>query len=125
MFAGNRLLARRKMPIGALCEPRWMCLSLKIASCLRPTRNLLKVIPIGKRSSRSISDRTLNTKEETIHASSYYGRGQGFSVVTSSDLLIGQGHEVIALDNLITGRAENIAHLMGNPKFSFVKYNVL
>jgi dTDP-glucose 4,6-dehydratase len=38
--------------------------------------------------------------------------------------LIGQGHDVIALDNLITGRAENIAHLIGNPKFSFVKYNV-
>lgn len=50
--------------------------------------------------------------------------GAGFLGSHLSDLLIGQGHEVIALDNLITGRAENIAHLIGNPKFSFVKYNV-
>ena len=28
------------------------------------------------------------------------------------------------MDNLITGRVENIAHLMGNPKFSFIKYNI-
>ena len=50
--------------------------------------------------------------------------GAGFLGSHLSDLLIGQGHDVIALDNLLTGRAENIAHLIGNPKFSFVKYNV-
>lgn len=50
--------------------------------------------------------------------------GAGFLGSHLSDLLIGQGHDVIALDNLITGRAENISHLIGNPKFSFVKYNV-
>ncbi len=50
--------------------------------------------------------------------------GAGFLGSHLSDLLIGKGHEVIAMDNLITGRVENVAHLMGNPKFSFVKYNV-
>ena len=50
--------------------------------------------------------------------------GAGFLGSHLSELLVGQGHDVIALDNLITGRAENIAHLIGNPKFSFVKYNV-
>ena len=50
--------------------------------------------------------------------------GAGFLGSHLSDLLIGKGHEVVAMDNLITGRVENIAHLMGNPKFSFIKYNV-
>ena len=38
--------------------------------------------------------------------------GAGFLGSHLSDLLIGQGHDVIALDNLITGRAENISHLI-------------
>jgi len=50
--------------------------------------------------------------------------GAGFLGSHLSDLLIGKGHDVIVMDNLITGRAENIAHLMGHPRFSFVKYNV-
>lgn len=50
--------------------------------------------------------------------------GAGFLGSHLSDLLLSKGHEVVAMDNLITGRVENIAHLMGNPKFSFVKYNV-
>jgi dTDP-glucose 4,6-dehydratase len=50
--------------------------------------------------------------------------GAGFLGSHLCELLVGQGHEVISLDNLITGRAENIAHLMGHQRFSFVKYNV-
>ena len=50
--------------------------------------------------------------------------GAGFLGSHLSDLLIGQGHEVVAMDNLITGRTENIAHLIGHPRFSFIKYNV-
>jgi len=50
--------------------------------------------------------------------------GAGFLGSHLSDLLIGQGHEIVAMDNLITGRTENIAHLIGHPRFSFVKYNV-
>lgn len=50
--------------------------------------------------------------------------GAGFLGSHLSDMLIGKGHEVVAVDNLITGRAENIAHLMGHPRFSFIKYNV-
>ena len=29
-----------------------------------------------------------------------------------SDRLIGKGHEAVAMDNLITGRVENISYLM-------------
>jgi len=50
--------------------------------------------------------------------------GAGFLGSHLSDLLTSTGHEVIAMDNLITGRVDNIAHLMGHPRFSFIKYNV-
>ena len=40
------------------------------------------------------------------------------------DRLLAEGHEVIGLDNFVTGNRENIAHLMGNEKFSFYKHDV-
>ena len=40
------------------------------------------------------------------------------------DHLLADGHEVIGLDNFITGNPDNIAHLMGNEKFSFQKHDV-
>lgn len=50
--------------------------------------------------------------------------GAGFLGSHLCDLLVGQGHAVVCMDNFITGRPENIAHLMGREKFRFVKYNV-
>jgi len=35
------------------------------------------------------------------------------------DRLLAEGWDVLGLDNFITGREENLAHLQGNPKFSF------
>ncbi len=40
------------------------------------------------------------------------------------DRLITDGHEVIGLDNFVTGRAENIAHLMGHESFTFYRHDV-
>jgi len=40
------------------------------------------------------------------------------------DRLLLEGHNVIGMDNFITGHPENIAHLMGNAKFSFYKHDV-
>src|SRR6202051_1652767 len=34
-------------------------------------------------------------------------------------------YEVVCLDNLLTGNTRNIAHLMGNSRFRFIKYNVV
>ena len=48
----------------------------------------------------------------------------GFLGSHLSDRLLTEGHEVIGLDNFITGSPENIAHLMGNEKFSFYKHDV-
>ena len=50
--------------------------------------------------------------------------GAGFLGSHLCELFLEQGHEVRCLDNFITGRAENIAHLMGQERFGFVKYNV-
>jgi len=50
--------------------------------------------------------------------------GAGFLGSHLCDLLVNQGHQVLCMDNFITGRPENIAHLMGHERFQFIKYNV-
>jgi dTDP-glucose 4,6-dehydratase len=50
--------------------------------------------------------------------------GAGFLGSHLSDLLVENGHSVICMDNLVTGRMDNIAHLLSHERFSFVKYNV-
>ncbi|HEX8993083.1 MAG TPA: UDP-glucuronic acid decarboxylase family protein [Anaerolineales bacterium] len=40
------------------------------------------------------------------------------------DRLLADGHEVVGLDNFITGSRENIAHLMGNERFTFYRHDV-
>jgi len=51
--------------------------------------------------------------------------GAGFLGSHLSERLIAMGYDVVALDNLSSGNTDNIAHLMGNPHFAFVKYNVV
>ena len=51
--------------------------------------------------------------------------GAGFIGSHLSDLLISKGHEVVALDNLSTGRVENISHLRENPHFQLVVGSIL
>jgi dTDP-glucose 4,6-dehydratase len=50
--------------------------------------------------------------------------GAGFLGSHLCDLFLARGHEVICMDNFLTGSAENIKHLLGQPGFSFVKYDV-
>lgn len=40
------------------------------------------------------------------------------------DRFIRDGHSVVGLDNFITGNPENIAHLIGNERFEFVRHNI-
>jgi dTDP-glucose 4,6-dehydratase len=40
------------------------------------------------------------------------------------DRLLSEGHKVIGLDNFITGRPENLAHLVDNNQFSFIEHDV-
>lgn len=50
--------------------------------------------------------------------------GAGFIGSHLCDHLVTRGHDVIAMDNLITGNSDNIAHLIGNPHFRFVRHDV-
>jgi dTDP-glucose 4,6-dehydratase len=50
--------------------------------------------------------------------------GAGFLGSHLSDRLLAEGHHVIAIDNLITGKMDNIAHLAGNSKFQFIHHDV-
>jgi dTDP-glucose 4,6-dehydratase len=51
--------------------------------------------------------------------------GAGFLGSHLCDYFIGLGHEVICMDNLIKSEnVENIAHLLGNDRFKFIKYDV-
>jgi dTDP-glucose 4,6-dehydratase len=45
--------------------------------------------------------------------------GAGFIGSHMCDYLLDQGYSVLALDNLITGRKQNIAHLSTHPNFQF------
>ena len=40
------------------------------------------------------------------------------------DRLIDMGHEIIGMDNFITGNKQNLAHLSGNPFFTFIRHDV-
>ncbi len=50
--------------------------------------------------------------------------GAGFVGSHLCDRLLSEGHDVVALDNLQTGRRENLAHLERAPRFSLVVHDV-
>src|ERR1700761_2980527 len=50
--------------------------------------------------------------------------GAGFLGSHLTDYLLAKGHRVIVVDNLITGSADNIAHLAGNKNFKFIDQDV-
>jgi dTDP-glucose 4,6-dehydratase len=50
--------------------------------------------------------------------------GAGFLGSHLSDRFLAEGHTVIAMDNLITGTTDNIAHLAGHERFTFIKHDV-
>jgi dTDP-glucose 4,6-dehydratase len=50
--------------------------------------------------------------------------GAGFLGSHLCDRLLADGSQVIAVDNLLTGRMENIEHLVSNPRFSFIRQDV-
>jgi UDP-glucuronate decarboxylase len=50
--------------------------------------------------------------------------GAGFLGSHLCEKLLANGHEVVALDNLVTGSKSNIAHLLSNSKFEFIRHDV-
>jgi UDP-glucuronate decarboxylase len=51
--------------------------------------------------------------------------GAGFLGSHLCERLLREGHEVICIDNLFTGQKSNIAHLLANPRFEFVRHDVI
>jgi dTDP-glucose 4,6-dehydratase len=50
--------------------------------------------------------------------------GAGFIGSHLVDRLIAEGWQVVVIDNLITGREENLQHLMGRSDFEFIRHDV-
>lgn len=50
--------------------------------------------------------------------------GAGFIGSNLCDLLVKEGHSIICMDNLITGKRENIQHLLANSNFKFIEHDV-
>jgi dTDP-glucose 4,6-dehydratase len=50
--------------------------------------------------------------------------GAGFLGSHLCDALLGRGDEVVAIDNLATGRLQNIEHLFGHEGFRYVRHDV-
>ena len=50
--------------------------------------------------------------------------GAGFIGSHLCDVLLSQGHEVIAVDNLFTGTKRNMRHMTSNPNFEFIRHDV-
>lgn len=51
--------------------------------------------------------------------------GAGFLGSHLCKRLLNEGHDVICLDNLFTGRRENIVELFQNPSFEFIRHDVV
>ncbi len=50
--------------------------------------------------------------------------GAGFLGSHLSDRLLAEGYDVAAVDNLVTGSEDNIAHLRGNPRSEYIAQDV-
>jgi dTDP-glucose 4,6-dehydratase len=48
----------------------------------------------------------------------------GFLGSHLTDALLAQGHEILGVDNLSTGNPANLAHLTGNPRFTFLNQDI-
>ena len=50
--------------------------------------------------------------------------GAGFLGSYLSEQLLAQGHEILCVDNFLTGARNNIDHLIGHPRFRFMRHDV-
>jgi UDP-glucuronate decarboxylase len=51
--------------------------------------------------------------------------GAGFLGSHLCERLLNDGQEVVCIDNLFTGQKANIAHLLANPNFEFVRHDII
>ncbi|MBP6783413.1 MAG: SDR family oxidoreductase [Verrucomicrobiales bacterium] len=65
-----------------------------------------------------------NPTSNTSRPVSIITGGAGFLGSHLGDRLLAEGHRVVAIDNLLTGSLDNIAHQEGNPDFEFIHHDV-
>ncbi len=51
--------------------------------------------------------------------------GAGFLGSHLGDRLLAEGYDVVAVDNLVTGSTDNIAHNRNNPKFQYIEQDII
>jgi len=68
--------------------------------------------------------RSRKTKSPPAHPTSVVTGAAGFLGSHLTDLLLARGHRVIGIDNFITGRVDNMAHLAGHRDFKFIQQDV-
>lgn len=51
--------------------------------------------------------------------------GAGFLGSHLCERLLEHGHDVVCMDNLFTGKKDNIRHLMSHPYFEFIRHDIL
>ena len=50
--------------------------------------------------------------------------GAGFLGSHLCERLVAEGHDVLSADNYFTGRKDNVAHLLGNPRFEAMRHDI-
>jgi dTDP-glucose 4,6-dehydratase len=67
---------------------------------------------------------TSDTGERTTKRRAVVTGGAGFLGSHLCERLLADGYDVVCLDSFLTGTADNVAHLIGNPAFSLVRVDV-
>lgn len=69
-----------------------------------------------------VRERTVKRKDQKI---ALVTGAAGFIGSNLCDRLMAEGAHIVAIDNFQTGRADNLAHLKGDPRFEFVEHDVI
>jgi len=51
--------------------------------------------------------------------------GAGFLGSHLCERLLNEGHDILCLDNFFTGSKDNIAHLLGHPRFELIRHDII
>ena len=66
----------------------------------------------------------MDLMKNSINSSILVTGGAGFVGSHLCSALVQQGHDVLCVDNLFTGTRDNIRHLLGHPRFEFMRHDV-